>query len=165
LPKPPPLPTSGNNQRRRENTAQAPPGPTGWSLLDNRRMRLSDHAGKVVVLDFWATYCPPCVAEAPHLVGLQRKYGKDGLVVVGLNVGGPDDRPQIPAFVEQTGVQYDLGIPDNALVDSLMGSDDSIPQTFIFDRQGKLVKSFVGFTPETAPEIEQAIQAALGAKP
>lgn len=159
-----PLPPAMNNQRRRDTTATAPPGPVGWSLLDSRRMRLSDHAGKVVLLDFWATYCPPCVAEAPHLAALQRKYGKDGLVVVGLNVGGPEDRPKIADFVQQTGVQYDLGFPDSALVDSLMGNDDSIPQTFIFDRQGKLVKSFVGFTPETGNEIEQAVQAAMGAK-
>lgn len=165
LPKDPSSPAAGNNQRRRANPAQAPPGPAGWSLLDNRRVRLADHAGKVVVLDFWATYCPPCIAEAPHLVALQRKYGKDGLVVVGLNVGGPEDRPKIPDFIQQTGVQYDLGIPDNVLVDSLMGTDDTIPQTFIFDRQGKLVKNFTGFTPEMGNEIEQAIQAALGAKP
>lgn len=158
-------PALGNNQRRRNSPAQAPPGPAGWSLLDNRRVRLADHAGKVVVLDFWATYCPPCVAEAPHLVALQRKYGKDGLVIVGLNVGGPEDRPKIPDFIQQTGVQYDLGIPDNVLVDSLMGNDDTIPQTFIFDRQGKLVKNFTGFTPEMGNEIEQSIQAALGAKP
>jgi thiol-disulfide isomerase/thioredoxin len=132
-------------------------------MLDSRRMRMSDYSGKVLVLDFWATYCPPCLAEAPHLAELQRRYEKQGLTVVGLNVGGPEDRPKIPDFVQQTKVQYDLAFPDAALVDSLMGDNDNIPQTFVFDRKGQLVKSFVGFTPELAGEIERSIVETLNA--
>src|SRR5262245_11534467 len=82
-------PALGNDQRRKP---VANTGTAAWTLLDSRRMRIKDYEGQVVVLDFWATYCPPCVAEAPHLAELQRRYEKQGLTVIGLNVGGPDDQ-------------------------------------------------------------------------
>lgn len=170
----PPVPSSNGNSPTRVTTTstkdtskrQTPVGSSGtgqaaWTLLDNRRMRVADYQGKVVVLDFWATYCPPCVAETAHLVALQKQYGKLGLTIIGLNVGGAEDQPKIPDFVSENKVPYDIGFPDGSLVDSLMGTDDSIPQTFVFDRKGHLVKSFVGFAPDSAGEIEAAIQTAL----
>lgn len=155
-------PAPGNNKRKSPVTDSTGANRSSWSLLDGRRTRLADYKGKVVVLDFWATYCPPCVAEAPHLAALQRRFQKQGLVVVGLNVGGPDDQPKIPDFVQQTKVQYEIGFPDGSLVESLMGTDDTIPQTFVFDREGKLVKGFVGFTPEIGADIERTIEATVG---
>ncbi len=79
-----------------------------WTLADGRPMRLSDYQGKVVVLDFYATWCPPCRDEVPHLASLQSRFGSEGLQVVGLNVGGEEDRPAIPAFVEELGINYEL---------------------------------------------------------
>lgn len=136
-------------------------GRSSFTLLDSRRMQLSDLTGQVVVLDFWATYCPPCLIEIPHLVELQRQYGPQGLRVIGLNVGGPDDRPKVPAFVEQFRVQYTLGYPDAEMTELYLGSDDRIPQTFVFNREGKMVKHFVGFDGEMSAELERTIQAAL----
>jgi thiol-disulfide isomerase/thioredoxin len=133
----------------------------GWTQLDSRRSQLSDYAGQVVILDFWATYCPPCLEETPHLVGLQKRYGSQGLKVIGLNVGGPDDRPKVAAYVEQFKVQYTLGYPDPATVDLYLGNNDNIPQTLIFDRRGKLIKHFVGFDPQVSAELDRTIQNAL----
>lgn len=134
-----------------------------WTLLDNRRMRLSDYIGQVVVLDFWATYCPPCLEEAPHLVALQRRYGPQGLHVIGLNVGGPDDRYKVPEFVQQYNIQYTLGFPDPAMTSLFMSDDDRIPQTFVFDRKGQLVKHFVGYDSTMPSELERIIQTSLAA--
>ncbi|MBV9960300.1 MAG: TlpA family protein disulfide reductase [Acidobacteria bacterium] len=136
-------------------------GQYGWTQLDSRRSQLADYAGQVVVLDFWATYCPPCLEETPHLVSLQKRYGAQGLKVIGLNVGGPDDRPKVAAYVEQFKVQYTLGYPDQATVDLYLGTNDNIPQTLVFDRQGKLIKHFVGFDPQVSAELDRTIENAV----
>lgn len=136
----------------------------GFTLLDGSRMKLGDYKGKVLVLDFWATYCPPCREEIPQLIELQRRYSTQGLNIVGLNVGGPDDRPKVPEFVRAYRIQYTLGYPDTPLVDLYLGENDSIPQTLVFDRNGQLVKHFIGYDQTMPAELEQAIQMALATK-
>lgn len=133
----------------------------GFTLLDGRRVKMADYAGKVLVLDFWATYCPPCREEIPELIGLQRRYGSEGLHIVGLNVGGPDDRPLVPQFVRDYKIQYALGYPDPELVNLYLGRNDTIPQTIVFDRKGRLVKHFIGYDKTMPAELDQAIQSAL----
>jgi thiol-disulfide isomerase/thioredoxin len=155
-----------------DGDANAPSGGTAvatvstWTTLDGRRARGSDFQGKVLILDFWATYCPPCRDEVPHLIALQRRYGAQGLHVVGLNVGGDEDRPKVPAFIEEFGIQYALGYPDAQMSDLFFADNSAIPQTYIYDRQGRLLKKFVGFDPDTMPaELERTVQAALADKP
>jgi thiol-disulfide isomerase/thioredoxin len=140
----------------------APAG--GWPQPDGRRVRLEDLRGQVVVLDFWATYCPPCREEIPHLVRLQRQYGPKGFQVIGLNVGGEKDRPEIPEFVRLYGIQYQLADPDAETVRLFLAQDDSIPQTFVLDRRGRLVRHFVGYDSEVAAELEAAVSGALAEK-
>ena len=150
---------------RSHDTPSAPAGAQdvqfGWTLLDNRHMKLSDYQGKVVVLDFYATWCEPCRMSTPHMVDLQRRYGSKGLQVIGLNVGGTNDRYQIPQFVQQYKIQYALGFPDDEMTDALMYDDDSIPQTFVFDQKGRLVQRFVGYDDNMPHEMEQLIQKAV----
>jgi thiol-disulfide isomerase/thioredoxin len=136
-------------------------GPMGWTLENNSRSQLSDFKGKVVVLDFYATWCEPCRAETPHLVAMQRQYAEKGLQIIGLNVGGDDDRAQVPAFAKEFAVQYPLGYPDDDLVDNYLGDNESIPQAFVFDRSGKLVKRFIGYNEERRQELERVLQATL----
>ena len=135
-----------------------------WTMLDGRRVQAADYKGKVLVLDFWATYCPPRRDEVPHLVALQKRYGTQGLNVVGLNVGGDEDRPKVPAFVREFGIQYPLGYPDEAMSSVVFANDDRIPQTYVFDRNGRLVKRFIGFDDEAADGLEAAVQSALATK-
>ena len=135
-----------------------------WTLLDGRRVRASDYKGKVLVLDFWATYCPPCREEVPHLVALQKRYAAQGLNVVGLNVGGDDDRPKVPGFVQEFKISYPLGYPDDAMSAVIFADTDAIPQTYVFDRQGRLVKRFTGYDESVAEGLETAVQTALASK-
>jgi cytochrome c biogenesis protein CcmG/thiol:disulfide interchange protein DsbE len=154
-----------------EATTNAPDGvavvnASTWTTLDGRRARGSDFQGKVLILDFWATYCPPCRDEVPHLIDLQRRYGAQGLHVVGLNVGGDEDRPKVPAFIEEFGIQYALGYPDPQMSELFFADNSAIPQTYVYDRQGRLLKKFVGFDRDTMPaELERLVQAALADKP
>ncbi len=135
-----------------------------WTTLDGRRARGSDFQGKVLVLDFWATYCPPCRDEVPHLIALQRRYGAQGLHVVGLNVGGAEDRPKVPEFIEEFGIQYALGYPDDQMSELFFADNSAIPQTYVYDRKGRLAKRFVGFDAQTGAELERVVQAALEEK-
>jgi len=132
-----------------------------FTLLDNQQAKLSDYLGQVVVLDFWATFCAPCVEEAPHLDALQKRFAAQGLQVIGLNVGGPDDHPGIPEFVERLKINYKLGIPEPEMTNLYMGSNNSIPQTIVFDRKGRIVKHFVGYDQATSAELERTVEATV----
>jgi len=132
----------------------------GWESNGNRSV-FSEYKGKVLILDFYATWCAPCRDSIPHLIGLQKKYEEQGLQVVGLNVGGPGDEQLVPAFARQFGIQYPLARPDDDLVSFLLAGQDAIPQTFVFDRQGQLVQRFVGFGPSTGTYLDSAVETAL----
>jgi cytochrome c biogenesis protein CcmG, thiol:disulfide interchange protein DsbE len=133
----------------------------GWELANGNHSVFSEYKGKVLILDFYATWCLPCRDSVPHLIGLQKKYQDQGLQVVGLNVGGPGDDQLVPAFAKEFGIQYPLAQPDEALVSFLLAGQDAIPQTFVFDRQGQLVQRFVGFGSETGTYLDSAVETAL----
>jgi cytochrome c biogenesis protein CcmG/thiol:disulfide interchange protein DsbE len=145
--------------------ARRPAGLAGWTVDNNRAAKLSDYKGKVVVLDFYATWCEPCRAETPRLVQLQKDYGPGGLQVIGLNVGGENDRAQVPGFAKEFGIEYPLGFPDDSLVDQYLSDNQNIPQAFVFDRSGELVKRFVGYSSTSGGELERIIKGALAAGP
>lgn len=133
----------------------------GWTLVDGQRARLADFRGQVLVLDFYATWCAPCRKSIPHLSELQREFGAHGLQIVGLNVGGPDDRVKVAAFAAEFKIPYPLGFPDKPLSDLFLSDDDTIPQTFVFSRDGQLVKRFIGYDDSMPTELERVIQSAL----
>ncbi len=131
-----------------------------WRLINGQTKTLAAYRGTAMILDFWATFCPPCEEEIPHLVELSNKYPKD-LHVVGLHVGGTEDKLNVPGFVSKYKMSYDLGYPDQDLMDFYLQGDDRIPQTLVFDREGQLVQKFVGFTPEIKEQIDRAVQTAV----
>ena len=133
-------------------------------LSDGTRSRLGDHQGKVLVLDFYATWCEPCRQSIPQLVALQNKYAAKGLEVVGLNVGGPDDRIKVSSFAKELAIQYPLGFPDEALSDLFLSDNEMIPQTFVFRRDGTLQKRIIGYDPGAESELEDAIDEAVNSK-
>lgn len=132
-----------------------------WTLADGRRMRLNDYQGKVVVLDFYATWCLPCRDEIPHLASLQSRFGSEGLQVVGLNVGGEEDRPAIPAFAKELGINYQLAYPTTEAVDLFMGGNTAIPQTLVFRRNGELLRHFTGYDATVRRELDSTVAEAI----
>ena len=145
---------------RRQSASEKPVDELAWTRMDGGEQRIGDLKDKVLILDFWATYCPPCLEEIPHLNSLQAKYGEK-LLVVGLNVGGEDDRPKIPAFIKQLKVSYPIAFPEDALLSFISGDDDRIPQTAVFDRQGNLIQKFVGFDPAVKTQLDRAVESAM----
>ena len=133
----------------------------GWALQNGQRGKLADFKGKVVLLDFYATWCEPCRLETPHLVDMHKQYEAKGLQIIGVNVGGEDDRAEVPAFAKEFGIEFPLVFPDAQLVDDYLGVNQNIPQTFLLDRQGNVVKRYVGFNEGRVPELEKIIQSTL----
>jgi thiol-disulfide isomerase/thioredoxin len=141
--------------------SQNPAGPAGWVFEDGKRATVGDYTSKVLLLNFYATWCGPCREEMPYLNALHRKYEAEGLQIVGLNVGGEDDYAEVPAFKQELGISFPLGIPDDAFVDRYLGVNQNIPQSFVIDRHGRVLKHFIGFSEESLTEVESVVQAAL----
>ena len=133
----------------------------GWTLSDGKHSLFSEYKGKVLILDFYATWCMPCRKSVPHLISLQKKFGDQGLQVIGLNVGGPGDEEKVSDFARELGIQYPLAIPDEELVTFFLSDISDIPQTFIFDRDGLLAERIIGFGPSAVAKIDEAVESAL----
>lgn len=132
-----------------------------WTHVDNRVHKLADLNGKVVILDFWATYCSPCREEIPHLNALRAKYGPENLVIIGLNVGGAEDRAKIPQFVAGTQIDYEIAFPENDLTEFIFAQSSSIPQTAVFDRKGRMITKIVGFNDKIQNQLDDAVEEAI----
>jgi thiol-disulfide isomerase/thioredoxin len=145
--------------------SRQPAGRGGWALDHNQRAALSDYKGKVVVLDFYATWCEPCRVETPHLVRLQNEFGPKGFQVIGLNVGGDEDREKVPGYAKEFNIQYPLAYPDDDLVTKYLSDNENIPQSFVFDRNGNLLKRFVGYSSRSAVELDTVIRTAVESAP
>lgn len=134
-----------------------------WTGFEGGVTKLKDLRGKAVMLDFWATNCPPCIEEIPHLIELKAKYGDD-LVLIGLHVGDDEDRAKVPAFVDKLKITYPLANADTALTDFIFQTNSAIPQTAVFDRNGIMVRKIVGFNVEIRSQLDSAVERAVNSK-
>ncbi|HKI77492.1 MAG TPA: TlpA disulfide reductase family protein [Ignavibacteriaceae bacterium] len=104
-------------------------------------VKLSDYRGKVVIVDFWATWCGPCRRGIPDLVQLQKNY-KDELVVIGISLD-TDTRSDVEPFVKEFGINYPIVYGNNEVVHNY-GDIQAIPTSFVINQKGEIVTSFVG---------------------
>lgn len=135
--------------------ASASPTPSpAWELkgVDGKTVKSSDLTGKVVVLDFWATWCGPCRMEIPGFIELQKKYADKGLVVIGVSLD-QDGASAVKPFVEKMGINYSIVLGDETIV-SAFGGIEGIPTTFIIDRAGNIVRKHVGYAPKAEFEAD-----------
>lgn len=134
-----------------------------WKLKDVNGNLISSEQfkGKVVVLDFWATWCGPCKMEIPGYIELTSKYGKDGLMIVGVSTdqGGPD---VVKEFIGKNRMNYPVVMFEDELL-ALFGGIEAIPTTFLIDRAGRIRDRKVGA--EATADYEKKIVALLRDEP
>lgn len=105
-------------------------------------VKLSDYKGKVVILDFWATWCPPCRKGIPDLIELQKKYG-DKVVVIGVSVDDQNTIGEVPGFIKSMNINYPVAYA-NSEIAAAYGGIEAIPTSFIIDQDGNIVEKHVG---------------------
>ncbi|MDD3088551.1 MAG: TlpA disulfide reductase family protein [Candidatus Omnitrophica bacterium] len=125
--------------------------------LDGKPFSLSSTVGKVVVINFFATWCPPCRMEVPDFQDLHERYAGQGLVIVGISMdqGGAAD---VKPFVKANGVTYTV-VMGNQNVAARYGGIRGIPTTFLIDREGNISQKMVGYRPKET--IEAAVRELL----
>lgn len=127
------------------------------SVSDGKTITLSSLRGKAVVVNFWATWCGPCKIEMPWLVDLQKKYGDQGLQIVGITKEDYDEAV-IAKFTKKMGVNYTVLVGNQQVID-LYGGVGGLPTSFFVNRSGKVVHEIVGLDSES--KFEDAIKKAL----
>lgn len=120
------------------------------SDINGKQVSLSDFKGKAIILDFFASWCPPCRQEVPDFIELQKTYGGQGLAIIGVALVSADDAKN---FAEEFGINYPV-LVDDAKVSSLYGPIRSIPTTFIIDKEGKIIKMYIGFRAKNVFEAD-----------
>jgi len=158
------LPTAGAHPESGTASPEAAPPDYQIPTIDGRTIRLSDYRGKVLVMDFWATWCPPCRQETPALVRIANELGPRGVEVLGLHIDdrGRSSQETIKGFMKQFGVSYTVGLATDDMFIAYLGrEDDSIPQTLVFGRDGRLVAHLIGYDP-SSPDLDRAVSQALG---
>ena len=158
-PKPPKSGSTSNSSALPENVMQA-----SINLLDGQKTKLADYSGKVLIVDLWATWCGPCKQEIPHLVEIAKEYKEKGVEVIGLTNENPEtDAEWVKQFSEAFNINYRIGWADDEMQAGLTRGRNSIPQTFIIGRDGKIVRHVVGFSPRLIPQMKAAIEEAASA--
>jgi len=165
-----------NNSRKEPKEGPLPPNYTQVSDVSHpkapdfslpstngKTVKLSDFRGKIVILDFWATWCPPCRRGIPDLISLKKKYGSKGLEVIGISVDEftRNTKYRVIPFMKQIGINYPV-VYGNMQVIRAFGGIQSIPTTFVINKKGEIIASFVGLRPKST--YEEIIKNELGLK-
>lgn len=128
-----------------------PAPPLEMQDLEGKPISLEEAKGKIVLLNFWATWCGPCRAEVPDLIELQEKY-KDKLEIVALATE-EDDASEVQQFVKKAGINYRVGMATDAIA-AKFGGIPALPTSFVIDPQGRVVQKHVGLDDPTIYELE-----------
>ncbi|MHB8579279.1 MAG: TlpA family protein disulfide reductase [Ignavibacteriaceae bacterium] len=133
-----------------ENEQYVPSSPTAskapnFTLVDTqgKKVSLSDYAGKVVIVDFWATWCPPCRKGIPDLIDIQKRF-KNKVAVIGISVD-TDTKSNVVPFMKSIGINYPVVFANSEVVQSY-GGIEAIPTSFIIDKKGNISNQHVGLT-------------------
>jgi thiol-disulfide isomerase/thioredoxin len=152
-----------------KDAANFPPVPSGLyqaqiTDLEGKTFKLEDKKGKVVLVNLWAIWCGPCIAEMPHLREMQEKYQDKNFEVLGLNTGDDNGDTEsvenIKAFIEDKKLNYPIGYADEKFVSEMMRVTrmGGIPQSILINRDGKMTGIFKGGGQRVISEMKQSVE-------
>jgi len=134
------------NNVKTKNTNNLAPDFT-LKLTDGKDIKLSDHKGKIIIIDFWATWCPPCRRGIPDLVEIQKKYQKD-VLIIGISLDN-ETKPDVVPFIKQYGINYPV-VYGTMEVIKAYGNIQAIPTSFVVDQSGQIVDKHIGLVDKSA---------------
>ena len=150
-----------------ESTAAQPAGAKGNApdftlpTLDGTNMSLSEHVGKVVLVDFWATTCNPCLEEMPHFVEMYEKYKAKGFIILGVSGDGPETRSAVSTVVHQKRMTFPVLMDEETTVIARYNPKKDMPFWVLIDRSGNIVKKKNGYDPGDEVKLAADIEALL----
>lgn len=164
--------TSPTTTSTASETGHGPSGPSGkvtgnapeFTLrsLDGKNVALSDHIGKkVILLDFWATTCAPCLREMPHMVELYEKYKGRDFIILGINGDGPDSSAQVPAEAHAKNITFPVLLDEESSVMALFTPKKDMPFWVLIDKNGNIVDKKHGYDTGDETKIAQAVEKLL----
>lgn len=120
------------------------------TTIEGDTIRLSDYRGKVVILDIWDTWCPPCRKGIPEFIEMFDEYRKKGLMILGLALGqrGID---KVRSFIQEYKMTYPVAVLNQEILNAY-GPISGIPTAFLIDKEGRIVKKYVGYRPKNVFE-------------
>ncbi len=153
---------SGEGEGRDAALVGKPAPDIELDLLDGKKFRLSDHKGRIVVLDFWASWCGPCLQVMPQIDKVTHEFADQGVELFAINLEETPDK--VKTALDRLKLTTTVALDSNGRVAEKYGAT-SIPQTVIIDRSGKVARLFVGGGPRFGDQLRTALQAVLSDKP
>jgi thiol-disulfide isomerase/thioredoxin len=153
-----PPPASGPVIRLASSEERPVAPPISGEVVGGSHWDLSAQRGKVVLVDFWATWCPPCLRSIPDLIAMQNKFGPRGFEVIGISLDRGGDAIVAP-FISRTGINYPVLVDGQARFARSYGGVEAIPTFYLVDRNGRIAAHVVGGRP--AETIENAVRSLL----
>jgi peroxiredoxin len=126
--------------------------------LEGKTVKLTDYLGKqAILIDFWATYCEPCLAEMPSLRKVYEKHKAQGFVVLAVSVDGPETIADVPSFAKRNTMTFPVLLDEDSRITSIYNPKKSAPLSVLIDKAGKIVRVHEGYNPGDDAETEAAV--------
>lgn len=130
--------------------------------IDGRTVRLSDYLGKqAILLDFWSTFCQPCMAEMPHLRRIYEDNRSKGFVVIAISMDGPETVAEVPSFAKRNGMTFPVLLDEDSRIASIYNPRKSAPLSVLIDKQGKVIVVREGYNPGDEDFVAKDVATAL----